>query len=76
MIRGQKRQEIMNALDEFIDNENAKREDIENALKIFIDDIECILGSALDDMNITDINNIGKIEDAYRTIDDLRDSIY
>ncbi len=76
MIRGQKRQEIMDSLDKFIDDDSMTRDDIETELKLFIDDIEYALGSALDDMNITDIAEIGKIDDARRTINDLHDSIY
>ncbi len=76
MNKGEKRQEIMNLLSDFIDDGNAKREDIEGALKSFINGIEYTLSDALNDLEIADISQIGRIDDAKLTIDELHDLLY
>jgi len=76
MVRGEKRQDIMDALSDFINEDNIAEDDITDRLKVFIDYIEGSLSNALDELTINDISQIGKIEDAQRIIDDLHDSIY
>jgi len=66
MIRGDLRNDIMEKCPE----------DFEDELKDFIDTVEQRVGDIRDRLNITDINQINHIEDAFSMADELADWLY
>lgn len=65
------RNEIMNACDE-----HECSEEFKEALKGFIDEVETKVISIRDLLDINDISDIGRIEDAKTEADDLALSLY
>lgn len=51
-------------------------EGFEEALADFIDILEDLTCNIVDELQINDISDIGKVEEAHRLADDLHDALY
>lgn len=67
MSKGDLRREIIDACPD---------ETFETELTGWIDSLEQKIGEILQDMEIKDITEISKVEDAYRALDELHDELY
>lgn len=76
MIKGERRREIIEAMSFFANDDTISEDDFSETLNNFINGIETELNNALEMLSINDLSDISNIEDAYRIIDNLNDSLY